>query len=110
DAHAALDRLDHVVDGETGDRHGGERLHFDTGAPAHLHGGADLEARRLALRLDIDGDLRDGEGMAQWNQLVGSLGRHDAGDARGADHVALRGIALEHEVYRLSLHAHSTFR
>src|SRR5262249_14987438 len=48
DAHAALDRLDHVVDGETGDRHCGQRLHLDPGAAADLHGGADLEGGRRA--------------------------------------------------------------
>ena len=31
DAHAALDRLHHVVDGQAGDRDGGERLHLDAG-------------------------------------------------------------------------------
>src|ERR1700722_844965 len=40
DAHAALDRLHHVVDGETGDRHRGQRLHLDTGLAGHLGSGA----------------------------------------------------------------------
>src|SRR6266852_6027796 len=31
DPHATLDRLHHVVDGETRDRYGGERLHLDAG-------------------------------------------------------------------------------
>src|SRR5919108_2529831 len=30
DAHSALNGFDHVVDGETGHGHGGERLHLDS--------------------------------------------------------------------------------
>ena len=39
--------------------------------------------------------------MAERDQLVRLLRRHDAGDARGAEHVALLGVAREHEVERL---------
>src|SRR6201995_2970668 len=38
DAHAALGRLDHVVDGEAGDRHRCQRLHLDAGRARHLDG------------------------------------------------------------------------
>src|SRR5262245_17638400 len=40
DTHASLYRLHHVVDGEAGDRDGGERLHLNTGLAGHLDGGA----------------------------------------------------------------------
>src|SRR6476661_6375117 len=40
DAHAALDRLDHVVDGEAGDRGRHQGLHLDAGLAGDLHGRA----------------------------------------------------------------------
>ena len=42
--------------------------------------------------------------MAERDQLMRALGRHDAGDAGGAEHVALLGVALEHEIERLLRH------
>src|SRR5580700_409232 len=37
DAHAALDRFHHVIDGEAGDRYGGERFHLDAGLAGNFH-------------------------------------------------------------------------
>ena len=37
DAHGPVDRLDHVVDRQAGDRDGGEGLHLDAGLARHLH-------------------------------------------------------------------------
>src|SRR5262245_63334080 len=92
DAHAALERLHHVVDGQAGDRDRGQRLHLDPSWSADLDARTHPEARRLALGLDVDGNVRDGEGMAEGDQLMRSLCRHDAGDAGRAEHVALLGI------------------
>ena len=36
DAHAAFDRFDHVIDGETGDGYRGQRFHLDAGLARHL--------------------------------------------------------------------------
>src|SRR5262245_38420840 len=49
DAHAALDRLHHVVDGEAGDRRRHQRLHLDAGLAGDLHGGTDGEPGRLVV-------------------------------------------------------------
>src|SRR5262249_47533609 len=54
DAHAALERLGHVVNREAGDRHCRERLHLDAGAPRHLGGGADGETGQVAVGPDLD--------------------------------------------------------
>src|ERR1700745_2633682 len=89
DTHAALDRLDHVVDGQARDRRRGQRLHLDAGAAGDAHAGAHDDARELGIRHEVDIDLRDVERVAQRDQLVGSFRRHDAGDARGTEHVAL---------------------
>src|SRR5947209_19992949 len=49
DAHAAFQRLGHVVERETGDRDRGERLHLHAGPPGHLGGGADDQAGQIAV-------------------------------------------------------------
>ena len=58
DADAALGRLDHVVDGEAGDRHGGQRLHLDAGWAGDLHGGLHDAAGQFYIRRDVEGDFR----------------------------------------------------
>ncbi len=45
--------------------------------------------------------------MAQRDQFVGALGGLDAGDPRGAKHVALFRVALAHDGKRLRLHDHA---
>src|SRR5262249_14968609 len=54
DAHAALRRLDHVVDGQTRDGRGRERLHFNAGAAGDAHAGAHDDARELGVRREVD--------------------------------------------------------
>src|ERR1700752_3840521 len=110
DAHAALDRLHHVVDGEAGDRDGGKRLHLDAGLAFQLGGRPHDHAGQLLVRSDIHLDLGQRKRMAERDQLVRLLRRHDAGDARGAQHVALLGVALEDKVESLARHHHAAFR
>src|ERR1700685_4779341 len=83
DTHAALDRFHHVIDGEAGDRYGGERFHLDAGLAGHFYAGGDADAGQLGIGRDVDFDLRQQERMAQRDQFVGALGGHDAGDAGG---------------------------
>src|SRR5882757_6311595 len=47
--------------------------------------------------------------MAERDQFAGALGRHDAGDARGAEHVALLGIAGQHQIECFRAHHHAAF-
>jgi hypothetical protein len=42
---------------------------------------------RAVVRRDVEGDLRQRQRMAQWNQPEVRR-RHDAGDTRGAEHAA----------------------
>ena len=62
------------------------------------------------LQLEIDGRLGDGQRMAQRDQLVRALGGHDAGDARGREHVALLGFALLDQRQRCRRHRDEAFR
>ena len=104
DAHAAVDRLGHVVDGETGDGGGGQRLHLDPGRSDGLGLGADDDAGQRLVEREVDRDLGQGDRVAERDQLVRALGRHDAGDPRGPEHVALLRVAGADERQRLGPH------
>src|SRR5471032_1717637 len=49
DHHAAIGRLAHVVDGQGGDRRGGECLHLDAGAAFKLARGHDVDGAPLGI-------------------------------------------------------------
>jgi len=70
DAHAAVDRLAHVVDGEQ--RHIGraQRFHFDAGLPGATRGGDDLDAHATLLIRLVD-ELHDTATVSEelWNSL-----------------------------------------
>src|SRR6202163_2269632 len=58
DAHAAVDRLHHVIDGEAGDRYRGERFRLDAGLAGNFYARGDADAGQLGIRRDLDFDLR----------------------------------------------------
>src|SRR5579871_6802805 len=109
DPHAALDRLHHVVDGETGDRNRGQRFHLDAGLPRYPDFGAHRDAGQLGIGRQLELDLRQRQRMTERNQFVRPLCRHDAGNARRAEHVAFFGVAALHELERLRPHVHAAF-
>ena len=106
DAHAAVDRLAHVVDGERGDGHGGQRLHLDAGAIERAHGRQDFDARPpvVVSRRQRHVDAGDPHRMTQRDELAGALEPGDGGDARDAEHVALAHDAGADGVERRALH------
>ena len=55
--HAAVDGLHHVVDGEAGDRDGGQRLHLDAGLAGDLHRCGHVDAGEGLVRHHVHGDL-----------------------------------------------------
>src|SRR5262249_58101104 len=61
------------------------------------------------VRLDCDRDLGPCERAAERDQLVGLFAGENAGDARGAEHVALLGVALEHQIERRWRHHDAAF-
>src|SRR5215471_1698448 len=62
DAHATLECLHHVVDGEAGDGDCGQRLHLHSGPASHLDACAHGKAGQFGLGRNIDGNVRDGQG------------------------------------------------
>ena len=55
----------------------------------------------LASGVSVDLDLGNGERMAQRDQFMRALGGHDAGNAGGAEHIALFRVAFADDVERL---------
>ena len=76
------------IDGERGDRDGGQRLHLDTGAVGGADRRGDLD--RLVGDREVDGDAGDRERVAQRDQRRGLLGAHDPGEPGHGQRVALR--------------------
>ena len=77
--------------------------------PVTLTVACTTKAGQGVLGLDVDRDLGDRQRMAERDQLVRALGRHDAGDARGAEHVAFHRVAGEHQIERLLAHDDPAF-
>src|SRR5262245_65414015 len=57
EGHGTVDRLHHVVNGEAGDRHRGQRLYLHAGLCLDLGGRLDLDAGWVARRCKLDRDL-----------------------------------------------------
>src|SRR4051794_7928191 len=69
DNDAALDSLDHVVEGKRRHRAGGERLHLDAGARGRRRLGLDPRLAGLTVDLDRDVDVGERQLVGEWDQL-----------------------------------------
>ena len=88
DGHAAVHGLAHVVDGEQGHLDGGEGFHLYAGGADGFHGCGTKYACSVRLTyadsFEFNSDADQRQGVAQWDEVAGFLGRHDAGDAGDA--------------------------
>ena len=82
--------LDHVVDGERGDRAGGHRLHLDPRATDRPHLGGQHDQPVVGLDPRIDTDECERQRVGERTQLSGALGRLDSGQPRGSTTSPLR--------------------
>src|SRR5436190_12466853 len=96
DLEPQLESLDQVVDGQRGDARGGQRLHLHAGAGGRARLGGDGHRAGRGVDLGLDADEGHRQRVAERDQLAGALGRLDAGEARGAEDVALRRVAGGH--------------
>ena len=110
DDDVALQRLGHVVQGERGDRRGGERLHLDTRPRRRGDLGPDDDRAggRVGGQLDVDAVER--QWMAERDQLRGALCGPDAGEASGDERVALRPARVDECREHLGAHPHDRLR
>ena len=104
DGHEAVGRLDHVVDGQGGHRDRRHGLHLHAGLGRRGAAGGDDQRAGLAVGRDLDGDLRQRQGMAERDELRRALGGHDAGQLGHAEHVTLGTGAIDDQGERLLVH------
>src|SRR5262245_6495389 len=95
DLDAALDPLDHVVDGQRRDRGGGHRLHLDAGLGRGGRLGADAQHARGAVRCHRDDQIGQRQRMAERDELAGSLAAHDTRQLRHTQDIALRAPTVD---------------
>ena len=63
-AHAAINRFAHIVDGEQPRGNGSERFHLDAGAAFGFDGGDTVDGDSLAIQLEFDIHMRESERVA----------------------------------------------
>ena len=94
DDHAAVDGLAHVVDGQ---RRDARRRSAPPSRPRCARRSLQVAVISTALRARVDGEVDLDRGqrqrMAERDQIGGALGRHDPGEPRHREHVALRHLA-----------------
>ena len=108
DLDAALESLDHVVDGQRRDRRRRHRLHLDARLRARARLGLDLD--EAVADLDAHVGERERQGVAKRDQLGRLLGGLDARDPRGRDDVALGRVTACDRRGGIGRHAHDGAR
>ena len=123
DLHAAIDRLAHVIDGQTRGTRAGQGLHLDTclarhaGRDQHMKANLPVRARRcpalghvLGRRprrsdgRDVALALSNEQWMAHGDDVARAFDGHNARHARAGKHIALFGAVLQHHGLRLGMH------
>ena len=110
DDHAPVDGFAHVVNGQQSQLDGGQGFHLDAGLADGFNGGTADDAVGLFVGIELNGDPCQRQWMAQRNQIAGFFGRHDAGDARDAEHIALFSRALQNDRQRGRMHDDAALR
>src|SRR5262249_18908182 len=90
-------------DRERGDARCGQRLHLDAGLVHRTHACLDRENTAVVVA-ERHVDTGETKRMAERDQLVGTLGRQDAGGARDAQHITLGRVAGTDDLKRLRRH------
>src|SRR5262249_3300347 len=73
DHHRAIDRLQHVVDGERGHGHRGQSFHLHAGGALAAHARLDADRGAVLVQLELEIDSGDVERMRQRDQLARAL-------------------------------------
>lgn len=89
DPHSAIDGLAHVVNGKERNGKTGKSLHFHTRLRSGFRLASARQRRFVVPEGKIDSDMGKENGVAQRDETTRLLRRHDAGDLRGDQRVAL---------------------
>ncbi len=88
DDHAAIDCFNHIVDGQQTAGAGGQRFHFDAGATESFGSGGAGDCGCRRVEIELDGDARECDRMAERDQVAGAFGGLNGGDAGDAEYIA----------------------
>jgi hypothetical protein len=107
--HAPVHGLAHVVDSQQSDLRGGKRFHFYAGLAVGFDRGLAAYAVFIGFRGQIDVYMRDGQRMAERNQIGRFLTGHDAGNSGDSQHIAFFMSAFDDQLERFRLHFNIAF-
>ena len=108
DGDAPVYSFQHVVQGQRRGAHSDKRLHLHACA---VHGrGARGDQVPVGARRKIDVHVRQRHGMTERDEIGGPLRRHDSGDSRGREDVALGRVAVANCFERAAGHGDASAR
>ena len=94
-AHAAVDCLAHVVDGEQSNAYGRQRLHLDTRPREAFRSCRAIDRIRLADNLKLHCHSRQADGMTEGNQIGRTLRPLNRRNPCHADDISLPRRSIE---------------
>jgi hypothetical protein len=97
DAHRSLYRFSHIIDGEGGYTDRSQRFHLYACTAMAVDGSFDFNPTGRFVKDKFDVYVCQGNGVAEWDQLGGTLGRHHAGKPSGIEYVAFGQVPLSDE-------------
>ena len=104
DAHAAVDRFGHVVDGQQADGGGGQSFHLDTSTTEAFGGDCAVDGVLFLVDGEIGSNAGQRNRMAERNQVAGSFRGLNGRDTGDAEDVAFLGGAAADEGQRFGAH------
>ncbi len=107
--HRLVDGFEHVDDGEAGDGDGGEGFHFDAGLCVDGGGGEDADAGGRE-EFKIDGNLIEGERVAEGDEFAGAFRGLNTGDSGDGKDFAFGAGVGDESVIRFGCHLNEAFR
>ncbi len=107
--HAPVHGLAHVVDSQQSDLRGGKRFHLYAGLAVGFYRGLAAYAAFVDFRSQTDIYMRDGQRMAERNQIGRFFAGHDAGNSGDSQHIAFFMPAFDDQLERLRLHFNIAF-
>ena len=110
DAHAAVNGLAHVVDGEQADTGCRKCFHFNAGATEALGNRQAMNGMLFGINLEFDRNPGQGDRVAQRDQISGALGTLNRGDTSDTEHITFLCRAALNQCQRFRPHKNTAGR